>query len=338
MAEQNIKMNVKTDTGYDTLYPQTKADIVSFNDTQSMVKGKTVQENLKNTVDELYHPNLLINGDFQIWQRGTNFPNSKTGGFSADRWKTYTEGQGSLNIRNSNGRMLITGNGKGRYVISQYLLITDEIKDKLKQSSRLSINNLYVTNKNMQIGCSINLINRGESNNKNIYNKIISAIGGRSIELKDSFNFDANNLDNYEFIQFNIASISQTESINNLYIYHGQLTYGNTALFYPKSYAQEYLDCCRYYIKKPALRSVKLQNTDSTKFYTTINGEFPVEMIGIPTVTYEKIMTGEGTVLSTVANFANRVNNKEITSIAFSTNQNAGLISIINTEINAEIL
>ena len=31
MAEQNIKINVKTDTGYDTLYPQTKANLVTFN-------------------------------------------------------------------------------------------------------------------------------------------------------------------------------------------------------------------------------------------------------------------------------------------------------------------
>ena len=31
MAERNIKINVKTDTGYDTLYPKTKADLVTFN-------------------------------------------------------------------------------------------------------------------------------------------------------------------------------------------------------------------------------------------------------------------------------------------------------------------
>ena len=90
MAEQNIKMNVKTDTGYDTLYPQTKADIVSFNDTQSIVKGKTVQENLKNTANALYHPNLLINGDFQCWQRGTPYQTivGYTTKYLADMWFT----------------------------------------------------------------------------------------------------------------------------------------------------------------------------------------------------------------------------------------------------------
>ena len=87
MAERNIKMNVKTDTGYDTLYPQTKADIVSFNDAQSVVKGKTVQENLKNTANALYHPNLLINGDFLINTRGLSvYDYTKRNGYTIDKW------------------------------------------------------------------------------------------------------------------------------------------------------------------------------------------------------------------------------------------------------------
>ena len=104
MAEQNIKMNVKTDTGYDTLYPQTKADIVSFNDTQSVVKGKTVQENLKNTADALYHPNLLINGDFQCNQRGKaeyNFNLYGTQGNSGgtvDMWRVANSSTNKLKI------------------------------------------------------------------------------------------------------------------------------------------------------------------------------------------------------------------------------------------------
>jgi len=37
-----------------------------------------------------YSPNLLINGDFKVWQRGTTF-NLATGGYTADRWKIYTD-------------------------------------------------------------------------------------------------------------------------------------------------------------------------------------------------------------------------------------------------------
>ena len=47
MAEQNIKMNVKTDTGYDTLYPQTKADIVSFNKSGSNLGATNVDSAIK---------------------------------------------------------------------------------------------------------------------------------------------------------------------------------------------------------------------------------------------------------------------------------------------------
>ena len=47
MAEQNIKMNVKTDTGYDTLYPQTKADIVGFNKSGSNLGATNVDSAIK---------------------------------------------------------------------------------------------------------------------------------------------------------------------------------------------------------------------------------------------------------------------------------------------------
>ena len=47
MAEQNIKMNVKTDTGYDTLYPQTKGSIVDFNKSGSNLGATNVDSAIK---------------------------------------------------------------------------------------------------------------------------------------------------------------------------------------------------------------------------------------------------------------------------------------------------
>ena len=46
MAEKNIKMRVKTSNGYDVLYPQTKSDLVEFNNSGSNLKSKTTESAL----------------------------------------------------------------------------------------------------------------------------------------------------------------------------------------------------------------------------------------------------------------------------------------------------
>jgi hypothetical protein len=38
--------------------------------------------------------NKIINGDFGVWQRGTSFSNPADGTFSADRWKSFSNGTG----------------------------------------------------------------------------------------------------------------------------------------------------------------------------------------------------------------------------------------------------
>lgn len=43
----------------------------------------------RSAINQLTNPNLLINGDFQIWQRGTSFSGSKVKTYVADRWWYY---------------------------------------------------------------------------------------------------------------------------------------------------------------------------------------------------------------------------------------------------------
>lgn len=47
MAEHNVKINVKTDTGYDQLYPKTKSDIVDFDKTSSNLSSTNVEAAIK---------------------------------------------------------------------------------------------------------------------------------------------------------------------------------------------------------------------------------------------------------------------------------------------------
>lgn len=47
MAEYNVRINVKTSTGYDQLYPKTKSDIIDFDNSNSDLKSNNAEEAIK---------------------------------------------------------------------------------------------------------------------------------------------------------------------------------------------------------------------------------------------------------------------------------------------------
>lgn len=71
MTIKNVEIQDSTGNIY---YPHTEASIVKY-------ESKTVIDKLK----EISNPNILINGDPQIWQRSTSLVNKQT--FCADRWE-----------------------------------------------------------------------------------------------------------------------------------------------------------------------------------------------------------------------------------------------------------
>ncbi|MCI8342102.1 MAG: hypothetical protein HFE62_02650 [Firmicutes bacterium] len=64
------------------------------------------------TAENFPNPNMLINGDFKIWQRGTEFNYGYLGGYTADRWLSQTGGHV---VKSENGIKFIGGSSYGDY-------------------------------------------------------------------------------------------------------------------------------------------------------------------------------------------------------------------------------
>ena len=76
--------------------------------------------------------NLLTNGDFQIWQRGTNFTIDKNDGwvYVADRWMYMTTSDDKVNItKNSSGGIIINSES---LQVTQYFCQTIEVPSDLQ--------------------------------------------------------------------------------------------------------------------------------------------------------------------------------------------------------------
>lgn len=285
------------------------------------------------------NPNLLINSDFQVWQRGTSFPAAKSGEITADRWKTFIENNtssDSINIRKSSGRMLITGSNK-RYVVYQYVELTDQIKTMFRVYKCLTASAMFVTNADMSIGMSVVLVNSSDGTQTHIGTAQESFTNGNSKTIKFTCDVTGIDLTDYDLIQFNLCNVPADCASNNVYIYWGKLEYGEVATPYiPRLYTEELMLCSRYYTVLNNVKFIPLAAT-ATPYYMPINGGFITIMRDTPTIQYTEVVTlTSSNPLNVTASFKGRVSTREIISVQLSAAQSA-YITIKGVTVDAEI-
>lgn len=152
-----------------------------------------------------YKPNLLINGDFKVWQRGTSFSSTGFTRYTADRWRVIsTNGNVSVTVTHQQ-----TDEGKGIGLAfdssaTAYLRYYMEHEDLVK-----------------------------------LYGKKISITYSRNKIISTSSS--------------TLTSTVETNPIINIPLYGGEvinwvkLEVGEPTQFVPKSYAEEFELCQRYY-------------------------------------------------------------------------------------------
>ena len=218
-------------------------------------------------VGNMSNTNLLINGDFQVWQRGETHSNIANQ-YTADRWQ----------IKNAKGNtssvVKSTDVPSGVY-FSNSIHITETLSENtylrynLEQALKgtLTLSFWYKTDVafNSYIYDNGSLIHLGKSNATNEWTKCV-------------FTFDATAL--------TYMNIIHSISAGDVYIAGVKLEYGAVATpFVPRSYAEELISCYRFFYAFNA-RLIMFQYYNE---FAEGNIYYPIKMRTTPSISY---MTG----------------------------------------------
>ena len=249
----------------------------SYTDTK---KTEAVNEVKEWSNEAFSNPNLLINGDFRVWQRGTEISQfANTNKYTADRWICGFVNDGKTHTfkKHANGIMSVEPNG-GYLKVRQVVQIPDSIRGK-KVCLSVCVRGKRTdgTKANFQIGYGT--YSSGTWSKPTITPKQVS---------------------NDEWETFNIVySLPQSElpyveiycfTSNPIYIKWVKLELGEVATpFVPRTYAEELAMCQRYFYALNSTNTgipslgIAVMRT-STLCLPTI--WLPVPMRAIPTLTY----------------------------------------------------
>lgn len=183
------------------------------------------------------NPNLLINGDFQVWQRGTSF-HQETMTYCADRWLIAGENT-HPKVEKTNNGVKITSTRNGGWTNFLTRLENATLKKLIGKTLTYTIK-LKVPTKISQVWCLTNspsgLIYHHEKgfSDKN-YEYLTGSFVVKSTELNDN-----------SYLEFGIQGIP--EANNSFEIEYAKLELGSVATpFVPRPYAEELALCRRYY-------------------------------------------------------------------------------------------
>lgn len=209
------------------------------------------------SLNDLANPNLLINSDFQVWQRGESFNKPSYDKYYADRWKLSVYGsQVNPNnymsiIKRANGMQVnvINTTGGGNIFFQQPLedTLVNKIKGKkVMLSFKISYSNITrigVTFNTTTIGLPENVINLDLKNS------------GTATDIEYVVTFDVPS--DISILEPSILVCPAQNKTSSFLLNWVKLELGSKATpFIPRPYGEELALCQRYYEEVPAGQQV----------------------------------------------------------------------------------
>ena len=236
---ENIKNNIKDN---DIIKTNGKAnEFLNGQGVYIEFEGITTDEIdiLFENIPIIRNANLLINGDFQIWQRGDTITTTKTGQYVADCWKcqysksTVSKGTNLTILNEYTGNTMIIKNNnsaKLNLTISQKM---ENFNDILGKTVTLSF---YIRGINGYNGEVLYGVGTGNEGTVNVTNEWQKVIWTNTIAIDER----TNNV----YIYSTSSPILQNQGVE---IAGAKLELGSVAtLFKHKDYMKEFVDCQRF--------------------------------------------------------------------------------------------
>lgn len=219
------------------------------------------------------NPNLLINGDFQIWQRGESFSNIANK-YTADRWK----------IKNAKGNTSLVERSTD-IPSGEFLRQSVHIKETLEENTYLSYNFENALKGTFTLSFWYKTSSEFHSY---IYDNSVLVHLGKLTTLnawtKATFTFTATAM--------TFINVIHAMSAGDCYIAGVKLEYGDIAtVLMPRLGAEELALCQRYYVKLKTIYPLMIaqRNNAGTSAYMFV--PLPVTLRNAPSITFVNAKT-----------------------------------------------
>lgn len=238
---------------------------------EGLIRREDLHDNMLSnwdTIGQLSNPNLLINGDFQVWQRGTSFTGMTSGvKYNADRWYTHSADT-SFNISKTTKGLSIKKTNTTSYWSHICQCLETDLANKLCGK--------YLT-------LSVKVVGGGAGVSACIYLGVPSGNSGMvSCNLTTGINTVTYKVPDTIGSSIGVALNFSSCVVNtSLEVEWVKLEIGDKATpFIPRLFAEELAICKRYYEKNLGFLSII-----ATSDYFTNGIKFEVTKRATPTIT-----------------------------------------------------